>query len=251
MILQADDGGVAADVNDSLSNLTAALWEHYPVQPKSKSEFAIYHFNLNAFLIAVVDRRRTRTASWLKANMQYFLEDPEAKQMLQKHRLIMDELQQIFTLCGQKFKECYMYCTRSQRHSGDHDCLQSRHTCSHPCHYCKLCPSTMEESVLCGLPAGHQGPHNCGSKDHVCGKNCHLFDLSWNCMQRCSQLPGHEGECDCGSGNHMCSQQCSLDGCTERCSKPFGEEHDRHACISRRCPATCALCNLTCSSSNH
>eukprot|EP00884_Botryococcus_braunii_P007870 jgi/Botrbrau1/17084/Bobra.0611s0002.1 len=246
----AEEGGVNPEVQDNLNCLAATFSRYFPAQPRTKREFEIYHLNFSSFLAVVVERRRARVAAWLKANMEHFPEDPEAKQMLQKQRLIMDELQQLFAVCGQQCSHCFMLCTKFKRHGGDHDCLQASHTCVHSCKYCEA-DEWCGNPVPCELPSGHSGIHNCGSADHVCGKDCALFNMSWNCMQRCGKPPGHEGACDCGSGNHMCGEECSLDGCTGKCIKPVGDTHDRHECASRSCPVTCALCNLTCSSTNH
>ena len=192
----------------------------------------LLHAALQAFVQALLHRRRAAATAWLDRAAEPIKDTPEASELksalLEHLRRLEDALQ----LCGATCASCLLPCWALGAHSA-HTC-GTDHRCKASCDFCTLVPAT-NHVYACSGKAGHHGRHMCNDRPHACGKPCALVK-ALNCNGTCAKVPGHEGECDCECGNHLCGAACSLPGCTERCKQPWGSQHDRHSCGATACP---------------
>ncbi|KAF6266711.1 hypothetical protein COO60DRAFT_1632767 [Scenedesmus sp. NREL 46B-D3] len=220
-----------------------------PNSSESIVSYLRYAFELCSDLLLVVSAEE---AASFEPRL-YFLEDHEAKKLLQAAAKMMEQVQLGLDPCGASCSSCYVPCLLPRGHSSgtSHDCLRSSHHCMHSCVYCAT-EGTGSAIASCKSQAGHPGPHSCGNAGHECGERCSLAGCTSNCAQHCCLPPGHEGDHLCGVQVHLCGFSCSLDGCCGSCSLHYGHDPcERHRCTNRGCPRVCQLCGFACACSDH
>ncbi|KAH9963060.1 hypothetical protein BJV74DRAFT_880022 [Russula compacta] len=207
--------------------------------------------DLASYISGLIDLRVNHVRLWLDSNLERFQTGHAAVQDLRRHfDNMVIEMRANVQLCGAHCASCHLHCIRSRLHEGDHSC-QTTHKCLHGCGFCKE-----EEPKPCGTPAGHPGEHICVVNAHLCGEPCKLSGKR-GCLEGCTKVAGHaEDEHLCSAPVHMCGEPCALKGmrlpggktysCPESCSIPSDQDHERHACDTRLCPATCDLCKRLC-----
>ena len=193
------------------------------------------HTGFAAFVAALLRRRGARCRAWLAAATAAFRGSSETVELANALAVQLQRLEAAWQLCAASCASCHLPCCALGTHDA-HTC-GTDHRCKTACGFCcqEQPDASSEELAQCREKAGHGGKHICSDTPHTCGNACKLVD-ALNCRGKCSKGPEHEGDCDCQAGNHLCGVQCALAGCAGRCTVPYGQEHDQHACENKACP---------------
>ncbi|XP_062519668.1 uncharacterized protein LOC134194733 [Corticium candelabrum] len=243
-------------------------------KPKRDRDDNNWVLNLQAFYLALIDRRIKRITKWINLNLPAGKELKRRKQQYLElcYSRYFEPLRTIWKICKSVCSQrkvldthCLRLCIRlvvtcqcDTKGCDRCHCLEKNHVCDEKCVYClrgRECDS--QNPNPCGIGAKHKGHHNCKKLKHLCSQPCRKRDISYGCNRYCqySIVDIHSvHECN---AQHKCIEECSAPDCSSPCSLDLEhavtDSDKAHDCGKKGCLLKCRLegCNLICQDSNH
>ena len=195
--------------NDDLCSEFFKLWNDICGKLKFKEKEIIDSFN--EFISSLIKRRNKNVNKWL----QEITRDFNNLKNLQNPYSPLDN---IWKICNQDCKYCFLKCCKLQGHDNIHECPYN-HKCKEKCLICENCKCVDEKcKSICNDKLGHSGNHICSHK-HQCKKICDLNSFTKDCKGGCILEYNHKEKHTCGVEIHHCKENCYLVGKTKKCGE--------------------------------
>ena len=210
--------------NDDLCFDFFKLWKNICEKLNFKEKEIVNSFK--EFILALVKRRNNNVNKWLQEITRDF-------QNLKNLEKTYSPLDNIWKICYQKCKHCFLKCCKLQGHDNIHECPYD-HKCKEKCSICQNCKCIDEKcEEKCNDQLGHSGIHVCNHK-HQCKKMCDLYPDTNDCKGQCILEYNHKEKHNCGVEIHHCKYNCHLAGktknCGEKCIYSYPHEGKYHIC---------------------